>query len=482
MPDWSRSVTGWAGSLDKAMNPGPRVRFAPSPTGFFHVGNARTALYNWLFARREGGTFILRVEDTDAERHVQEATEALQRSMRWLGLDWDEGPYFQSERGDLYRGAIEKLLAGGHLYYCDCTRDIVQERTKGNATPGYDRFCRDRGLGPGPGRALRFKVPLDDGSVEVADIVRGNPVFAHSSIEDFVVARGDGSPVFILANVVDDIDMTMSHVIRGDDHLSNTPKYLLIWEALGGGPRPVFAHLPMMVNEKRQKLSKRRDMVFVEDFRDRGYLAEAMVNYLALVGWSPGNDREILTLDDMVEVFRLEDVVSSSGYFDMKKLDNINADYIRRLSLDEFMARCSEWLPPEWSRERFARIAPEVQTRVTVLSDVPGMVDFLFFDEPELDEKAWDKDVVRGRMAAELLDAAIASFAECDWTSAELNRITFANAEAIGVTSKKHAQAPIRVAITGRSVGPPLFESMEILGREATIARLQAARDRLARG
>src|SRR3954471_13894991 len=203
-----------AGSLERVMSSGspaaPRVRFAPSPTGFFHVGNARTALYNYFFARREGGTFILRVEDTDAERHVEEATDALLRSMQWLGLSWDEGPYFQSQRRDRHREAIEKLLASGHVYYCDCTREVVQERTKGNATPGYDRFCRDRGLGAGPGRALRFRVPLDRESVAVTDVVRGNPVFPTAAIEDFVVARGDGSPVFILANAVDDLDMGMA--------------------------------------------------------------------------------------------------------------------------------------------------------------------------------------------------------------------------------------------------------------------------------
>jgi glutamyl-tRNA synthetase len=464
------------------MTAGPRVRIAPSPTGYFHVGNARTALYNWLFARRQGGTFILRVEDTDAERHVHEATDALQRSLRWLGLDWDEGPYFQSERGSLHRDAVSRLLDGGHLYYCDCTREVVQERTKANATPGYDRFCRDRGLGPGPGRALRFRVPLDGGSVTVVDVVRGNPTFAHESIEDFVVARADGSALFILANAVDDMDMKMTHVIRGDDHLSNTPKYLLLWNALDGGEPPVFAHLPMLVNEKRQKLSKRRDMVFVEDFRDRGYLPEAMVNYVALLGWAPGGDREFLTLDEMITEFRLEDVVASPAFFDMKKLDHFNGEYIRALSLDEFVQRCDAWLPPEWDRDRFRRIAHEVQTRVTVLSDAPGMVDFLFFDEPEIDDKSWDKGVVRARSAAEILDGALAVYATCDWTADDIARVTAEVGEAAGVPQVGKAQAPIRVAITGRTVGPPLWQSMEILGREATLARLASARQRLARG
>src|SRR4051812_15146667 len=475
-----------AGSLECVMSSGssaaPRVRFAPSPTGFFHVGNARTALYNYFFARQQGGTFILRVEDTDAERHVHEATDALQRSLQWLGLQWDEGPYFQSERGPLYSDAIDKLQAGGHLYYCDCTREAVQARTAGNATPGYDRFCRDRGLGPGPGRALRFRVPLDRATVDVVDVVRGNPSFPTAAIEDFVVARGDGSPVFILANAVDDLDMGMTHVIRGDDHLSNTPKFLLLWEALGGGAPLVFAHLPMMVNERRQKLSKRRDMVFVEDFRDRGFLAEAMVNYLALVGWSPGNDREILSMPEMIDEFRLEDVVASPGFFDMKKLEHINGEYIRALSLSDFVARADEWLPPEWSRETFSLIAADVQTRIKVMSDIPGMVDFLFFSEVTYDEQSWDKDVVRGRMAAEVLDAVMDAYANVEWAVTPLSEVTFAAAEAVGVTSKRHAQAPIRVAVTGRSVGPPLWESMVVLGRAKTLARLRAARERLAHG
>jgi glutamyl-tRNA synthetase len=446
------------------------------------VGNARTALYNFLFARQEGGTFILRVEDTDTERHVHEATDALLRSMQWLGLDWDEGPYFQSERRQLHRDAIETLMAGGHVYYCGCTREDVQARTARNATPGYDRFCRDRNLGPGPGRALRFRVPLDRDTVDVVDVVRGNPSFPVAAIEDFVVARGDGSPVFILANAVDDLDMKMTHVIRGDDHLSNTPKFLLLWEALGGGVPPVFAHLPMMVNERRQKLSKRRDMVFVEDFRDRGFLAEAMVNYLALVGWSPGNDREILTIDEMIAEFRLEDVVPSSGFFDMKKLEHINGEYIRALSTLDFCTRADEWLPPEWSRDVFAQVAEDVQTRIKVMSDIPTMVDFLFYDEAQIDEQSWDKDVVRGRMAAEVLDAVIESFETCAWNQASLSDATFAAAERVGVTSKKHAQAPVRVAVTGRSVGPPLWGALEVLGREKTLARLRSARERLAHG
>ena len=471
------------------MSGGPRVRIAPSPTGFFHVGNARTALYNYFFARQQGGTFILRVEDTDAERHVHEATDALQRSLRWLGMEWDEGPYFQSERGAIYREAIDKLLAGGHLYYCDCTREAVQARTAGNATPGYDRHCRDRGLTEAPGRALRFRVPLDRGEVKVVDVVRGNPSFPVEAIEDFVVARGDGSPVFILANAVDDLDMGMTHVIRGDDHLSNTPKFLLLWEALGGEAPPVFAHLPMMVNERRQKLSKRRDMVFVEDFRDRGFLSEAMVNYLALVGWSPGNDREILSMDEMVAEFRLEDVVASPGFFDMKKLEHINGEYIRALPLEEFCARADEWLPPEWSRDVFAQVAADVQTRIKVLSDIPEMVDFLFYSEPVFDEQSWQKDVVRGRMAAEVLDAVIEAYGSLDWDDSDsealqkrLSDATFEAAEAIGVTSKKHAQAPVRVAVTGRSVGPPLWGALVVLGQDKTLTRLRAARDRLAHG
>jgi glutamyl-tRNA synthetase len=457
-----------------------RVRFAPSPTGFFHVGSARAALYNWFYARQQGGQLVLRIEDTDAERNKEEWVEGIFSAMRWLGLDWDE-LYRQSERTDLYREAAEKLFADGMAYYCDCTAEVVQERTKGNATPGYDSFCRDRGLGPGPGRALRFRTP-DEGTTVVHDVVRGDPVFENRTIEDFVLVRGNGAAMFILANVVDDIDMRISHVIRGEDHLPNTPKYLLLWQALGGPNVPVFAHLPLLVNEQRKKLSKRRDKVAVEDYRDGGYLPEAMVNFLALLGWSPGEDREIVPVDEMIAAFRLEDVNNSPAFFDEKKLAYVNGEYVRMLPVSEFVERSAPFLDAAglaWDRAVFEQMAPLVQERVKVLTEVPAMVDFLFAD-PVMDDKDWDKRVARGPAAAELLgDAAVAyGAADLPWTASALHDATAAIGERHGQGLGK-AQFPIRVAVTGRAVGPPLFESLVVLGRERTLARLQAALDRL---
>jgi glutamyl-tRNA synthetase len=241
-----------------------RVRFAPSPTGYFHVGGAATALTNWIVARQSDGTFILRIEDTDRDRGNASWTAGILSAMRWLGIEWDEGPYYQSERSSLYSDAADRLIGSGHAYYCSCTRPEIDERIKGTPTSGYDGFCRERGLEAGPGRALRFKVP-EEGETVVPDVVRGDVVFPNSSIEDFVIVKSNGDPIFVLANVVDDQEMAVTHVIRGEEHLPTTPKAILIWRALSTAPLPIYAHLPLLVNERRQKLSKRRDRVAVED-------------------------------------------------------------------------------------------------------------------------------------------------------------------------------------------------------------------------
>ena len=453
-----------------------RVRIAPSPTGYFHVGSVRTSLYNWLFARQQGGAFILRIEDTDAERNREEWVDMIDDALRWLGLDWDER-YRQSERAELYAAAAAKLDAAGMAYWCGCTRDEIDARAaERGGPPGYDGFCRDRGLGRGEGRALRFLTP-DIGTTVVPDVVRGDPSFENATIEDFVIQRSNGSAMFLLANVVDDGDMRISHVIRGEDHLPNTPKYLLLWDALGYGEHPVFAHLPMIVNEKRQKLSKRRDPVALEQYRTEGYLREVVLNYLALVGWSPPDGREQMTVDEMLERFRLEDVGRSAGFFDVAKLRAFNGDAIRALALDEFVARALPFLPEDVVDEAvFRRLAPLVQERVAVLSEVWPMVDFVFLDEPPADEASWAKAMKDG--AAEVLDGAIAAFGACDWSAEVLKETLQAVGEGFGLNLKK-TQAPVRVAVTGRTVGPPLFESLEVLGRERTLARLAGARRRL---
>ena len=462
---------------------GPRVRFAPSPTGYFHVGGARTALFNWLFARQQGGSFLLRIEDTDTERNRDEWTEGIYGALTWLGLDWDERPVVQSERGRLYSEAVDKLVAGGHLYYCDCTREAVDARTRGAATPGYDGFCRERGLGPGPGRALRFRTP-DEGSTVVSDLVRGEVVFQHATIEDFVLVKSNGAPLFVLANAVDDMDMGVTHVIRGEEHLPNTPKAILVWQALGGPRLPVFAHLPVLVNEKRQKLSKRRDPVALEDYRQQGYLPEAMRNYLVLLGWGPADGQEIMSLDDMVRAFRLTDVTRSPAFFDVRKLTHFDGEYIRAMSPERFIEACQPWLesgpwaPSAFDPEVFARMAPLVQERVATLAEVPAMVDFLFLDRAPIEEASWERAVAGDPAAAALLDDAIASYGTCPWTAEEIRGATLAVAERSGKKLAK-AQAPIRVAVTGRTVGPPLFESLHLLGRDRTLDRLRAARDRM---
>lgn len=472
---------------DKAI----RTRFAPSPTGMFHVGGARSALFNWALALQQPeGKFVLRIEDTDAARNRPEWTEGILRALSALGIDERdphfEGPYFQSAYADKHREVAEELYRKGRAYYCDCTREQIQER-RGNPHLGYDGYCRDRGLEPGPGRALRFRVP-EGGPTVVDDKIRGRVEFDHSAIEDFVIARSDGSPLFVLANVVDDVEMAITHVVRGEEHLSNTPKQQLLWEALGQTP-PVWAHLPVIVNEKRQKLSKRRDKVALEDYLAEGYLPEAMVNYLMLLGWGPGDDREIMPFSEMVPLFRLEDVNSSSAFFDEKKLRAFNGEYIRALSTDEFIAACQPWLtgtdtipappwrPEAFDPEAFAAVAPLAQTRVAVLSEIVPNVDFLFLDEPAIDEASWNKAMKEG--AADLLTDAISAYQELsDWEPEALKSTTEQVGAARGLKLGK-AQAPIRVAVTGRTVGLPLFESLAVLGRERTLRRLTAARQRL---
>jgi glutamyl-tRNA synthetase len=454
----------------------PRVRIAPSPTGYFHVGTARAALYNWLYARQTGGTFVLRIEDTDRSRNKAEHTEGIQRALRWLGLDWDEGPYFQSERGELYAAGIDRLIADGRVYACDCTPEAVQARNAERKGPqGYDSFCRDRGLDLGPGRLLRFRTP-DVGTVSFTELIaEGKPVEART-IEDFGVRKSNGDPLFLLANVVDDADMAITHVIRGNDHLTNTFKYVLLWEALGHGPPPVFAHMPLLYNEQRKKLSKRRDKVAIEDYRDEGFLPEAVVNYLALLGWAPSGDREILSRHELIAEFRLEDVKSAGAIFDERKMTSVNAEYLRALPADELVERAQGWL-----RSRWAPLAALVQQRARTLSEVYAMADFLFLPEPAIDPDEWDRARRKQPAFAAILDAAVEGFTALEvWEADPIKEATMAAGEACGVSQLGKAQAPVRVAVTGRSVGPPLFESLELLGRDRTIGRLVAARARTA--
>lgn len=467
-----------------------RVRFAPSPTGYLHVGGARTVLFNWLFARHCGGEFLLRIEDTDTERNRPELIEAIYDAMRWLGLDWDGEPVHQSDRFEVYQQAAARLVESGRAYACDCTPEAVQARARERGgPPGYDGHCRDRGLDPGEGKALRFRAP-DEGSTTFTDLVRGEVSFDNAGIEDFVLLRSNGTPTFLLANIIDDAFMEITHVIRGEEHVNGTPKYLLLSEALGLGYRPVFAHLPLLVNEQRKKLSKRRDDVSVNDYRDRGFLAEAMRNYLALLGWGPADGVEIRPIGEFVSQFDLSDVNPSPAFFDVKKLTHINAEYIRALAPAEFVEMATPFLTGgEAARAALEAMAPLVQERVRTLAEVDEMIDFLWLDEPVIDEAAWDKEIVRGKAAAGMLEATEARLGALDgddWNAARIRAeieaatvaLGFVNAE--GAPQLAKTQGPVRVVTTGRRVGPPLFEALEVLGRERTVARIAAGRARMA--
>jgi glutamyl-tRNA synthetase len=430
---------------------------------------------------------LLRIEDTDAERSKPELIDVIYRALEWLGIDWDGEPVHQSQRANLYREAAEKLLASGHAYWCDCSPDDVQARAKERGgKPGYDGRCRDRGLGPGDGRVVRFRTP-DEGVTEFDDVIRGHISFDNAEFEDFVIVRSSGVPVFYVANAVDDAEMRITHVIRGEDLINVTPRVLLLRAALDIEFDPVFAHLPLIVNEQRKKLSKRRDDVSVGDYIDRGYLADAMANYLATLGWGAPDGVEIRPMSEIIDLFELEDVNKASAFFDTKKLSHFNGEYIRALTVDEFVDLSMPWLAGDdapwpsdrFDREVFERMAPFVQERVTVLSEVPGYVDFIFLAEPPIDEAAWEKVMVKGRdTAVTMLDAALSLLGSCDWNAGVIGEamIGFADQHEI---KRKNAQAPIRVAITGRSVGPPLWESIEVLGRDESMRRLQAARDRV---
>jgi len=453
------------------------------------VGSGHSALANWLVARQGGGEFLLRIEDTDAERNRPELIDNVLEMLQWLGLTWDGTPVKQSERGDLYADAAAKLVAGGAVYACDCTGELVQARNKeAGGKPGYDGFCRDRGLDPGPGRALRFRTPRE-GRTGWTDLVRGEISFANADIEDFVVVRGNGAPMFLLANAFDDADMGITHVIRGEDHVNSTPKYLLLLNALGMAAPQAFAHMPLLVNEGRKKLSKRRDDVSMADYRDRGYLPEAMVNYLALLGWGPADGVEVRPVAEIVEQYRLTDVNASPAFFDQKKLTFVNAEHIRALSVDAFIERCRPFLTHgEASVAALRSLAVEVQERVRTLAEVEPMIEFLVVDEPTVDEASWAKAITKGKAVAEMLDATIARLAALapdDWVPAAIEPAVRAAAVDAGIVNAEgdpqlsKAQGPVRVAISGRTVGPPLWESLAVLGRDRTLGRLRATRTRV---
>ena len=449
------------------------------------MGGARTALYNWLLALKNNGTFVLRIEDTDESRNQPQWTQGIIDALAWIGIDSNdphfEGPYFQSTNAEAHVAAAHKLFAAGHAYYCDLTTEQIQERAKAAGLNGYDGYSRDRGLAAGPGHVLRFKVPA--GKTIVHDTVRGEVEFDNSTIEDFVLLRGNGTPVFLIANVVDDMTMNITHVVRAEEHLPNTPKQQMLWDALGVTP-PVWAHVPVLVNEQRKKLSKRRDKVAVEQYREEGILPEAMVNYLMTLGWAPIGDTEIVPWEQIVQEFSLESVNHSPAFFDIKKLQAFNGEYIRKMPLADFVNAANNILTSEaatWPAERykpevFAAMAPLVQTRVAVMAEVVDMVDFLFMAEPPIDDAAFTK-AFSADFAIPTLTQIATAFETIEWNAESIKQAV----EAVGTEHEVKLgklQGPLRIAITGRTVGPPLFEPIELLGRDESLRRIRAALSR----
>lgn len=451
-----------------------RVRFSPAPTGYLHVGGARSALFNWLYAKRTGGVMVLRIEDTDVDRSQPEMIAAIHDNLRWLGMDWDE-EYRQSERFDLYRAATQAFLDNGQAYYCDCRREDVVARVGENA--GYDGHCRDRNVSP-PADAedrsvvVRFRTP-DDGVTAWDDLIRGRVEFDNAVLEDFVVVRSNGVPMFHVANAYDDLDMNITHVVRGEDLVNTTPRVLLLREAMGATEHPVYAHLPLIVNEQRKKLSKRRDDVSVGDYADRGYLPEAMRNYLITLGWGAKDDIEIRPISEIIERFDLADINKAPAFFDLKKLDHFNGEYIRALDVDRFI-ELSRPYAGDVDDELYRRLAPLVQERVRRLDEVPSVIDWVVGDPPEVEPKDWKKVMTKDGVDS-VLDLVSERLTDAPWEPDALAEVVLGAGDELGMKS----QLPVRIAVTGRRTGMPLFTPMAELDRAVVLSRLKEARARL---
>lgn len=482
-----------------------RTRFAPSPTGDLHIGNIRTALYSWAYARHCGGQFVLRIEDTDRTRVTDEYVAAAGDSLRWLGLDWDEGPevggphgpYRQSERLDVYREWANRFREQGDAYPCYCTQEELaqmraRQREQG-VPPGYDGRCRELTAAQiaayeaeGRTPVLRFRMP--GGATLVHDLVRGEVTFDNATISDFVLMRADGSPLYQLAATVDDALMKLTHIVRGDDLLSSVPRQVAIYRAMGVADEemPLFAHLPYVLGSDGSPLSKRHGSVTISQYRQGGYLPEAMANYLALVGWHPADDREEFGLGDLVREFTLDRVGASSARFDVKKLDSINGGKIRGLPAAEFVRRITPFLqrdglltdPPDAAREALVTTAaPLVQERIVHLTEASGMLGFLLVADDEFSVDTDAAERALGPDAEPVIAAATAALeAVPDWRHEPIEQaLRTSLVNDLGL-KPKHAFTPVRVATTGRRVSPPLFESLELLGRERTLGRLRAAK------
>lgn len=479
-----------------------RVRFAPSPTGELHIGGARTAIYNWAFARAMGGTFILRIEDTDPERSTEENKQVILRAMRWLGLDWDEGPevggefgpYLQTQRFDTYAEALEILKERGAVYPCFCTKEELDaKRAAAEANEGgysgYDRTCRalsteeaQARIDAGEPHVWRLKVPEGHGPVEFDDAVYGHMSFPIDVMDDMILVRTDGTPTYNFAVVCDDANMEITHVIRGDDHLSNTPRQILIYEALGR-PVPTFAHLSMILGADGRKLSKRRNATSVEEYRDRGYLSDALVNFLALLGWSLDGETTIIDRATLCREFSLDRITKKDAVFDETKLDWMNGQYIKEMGADAWVQASRPWLAqsgadeadidarPEW----YAKLYPLVAERLQRLDEVPDKLAYMFWGgRVELDEKSVTKILTKeGARADEVLRAVrdILADESIPWECEPLQERVRTLTETLDMKAKGVFQ-PVRVAVCGNMVSPPLFESIELLPREDILARI----------
>ncbi|MDY6916894.1 MAG: glutamate--tRNA ligase [Chloroflexota bacterium] len=486
--------------MNESETRGPvRVRFAPSPTGIPHVGNIRTALFNWLFARHCGGSFVLRIEDTDVTRKVEGAVEAILDSLRWLGLDWDEGPevggaygpYFQSERLELYHDAARRLIEGDNAYCCYCSAERLDEMRKEQMRrkqpPGYDRRCRNlsdaeragfeaRGITP----VVRFKMPLE-GQIVFQDLIRGEVAFDAATLDDFVLLKSDGYPTYHLANVVDDHLMKITHVMRADEWLSSTPRHVLLYGAFGY-ELPQYAHLPMILGPDRGKLSKRHGATSLMEYAGEGYLPEAMLNFLALLGWSLDDKTTIISRDDLLGSFSLERIGKTGAVFDREKLAWMNGVYIRELSVDEMVKRSLPFLEdglPQTvtrpiSRDYLRQVVPLLQERVKVLSELPALSEFFFVDDLDYDRrsllaKGMDRDtaVVALQTSRDLLQ-------DCPFDAASLEGLLRPLAADLGMKTGA-LFGLLRVAVTGRTAAPPLFETMAVLGRDRCLKRIESA-------
>jgi glutamyl-tRNA synthetase len=453
-----------------------KTRFAPSPTGYLHVGGARTALFNWLYARHTEGRFVLRIEDTDAQRSTKSSVDAIFRSLEWMGIDWDEGPYFQSERFDIYKEYLKKLVDSGHAYYCTCSPDQIEAMRKKKMAEGgkakYDGTCRNRGLGQSSNAVIRFKSPVG-GTTLLKDMIKGNILFDNSELDDFIIARSDGAPTYNFVVVADDITMGINNVIRGDDHVMNSPKQILLYRALNS-PLPAFGHVPMVLGKDRARLSKRHGAESVTAYKDMGYLPDAFINYLVRLGWSY-KDQEFFSRDELIEKFTIENIGKSPGIFDMDKLRSLNAEHIKSTTVNQL----SELLLPFLKQKGIIanqkgfleKVVSTLTVRSKTLEDMAEQAQFYFQDQITYDEKAAKKFLKpASNQPLNLLVQELEALSSFD--EEKLENAFKAVMEASGLKLGKIAQ-PVRVALTGKTASPGIFEIISVLGKEKVIDRLK---------